>query len=112
MSCGTLKRFGPAYIASSVADILSQSDTTKYIEIRRIHVCNVTTSSATFSLYIGASGGSAGGTEIYKTKLVPSNDAYIDWRLLKLLSTEYLTGICETGASKLTIEIEYYERQV
>ena len=112
MSCGTLKSYGPAYIAASATDILSQADTTKYLEIRRIHVCNVTTSSATFSLYIGASGGSAGGTEIYKIKLVPSNDAYIDWRLLKLLSTQYLTGICETGASKLTIEIEYYERQV
>ena len=112
MACGTIKRYGPAYLAAAAADILSQSDATKFIEIRRIHLNNTQTSSSTFTLFIGASGGSSAGTALYTTKLIPSNDVFIDWRLLKLLSTEYLTGFCPTGANRVTIEIEYYERPV
>lgn len=113
MSCGTLTRlYGPAYIANSATNIYNNGSALLYTEIRRIHICNVTTASATFTLCVGGTGVITGGTELYKTKLVPSNDVFIDWRLLKMISTDFLVGICETGSSKLTIEIEGYLRAV
>jgi len=104
---GTTKRLaGPAYIASSATNIYVPSSSLIYGVIKQIHIANVTSSAATFSLYIGATGGSAGGTEIEKTFTVAANSDYDRYfSNLKLVSTDFLTGICETGASKLAITV-------
>src|ERR1700693_6063762 len=100
---GTTKLLaGPAYIASAATNIYVPSSALIYGNIKQIHIANVTGSAATFTLYIGATGGSAGGTELEKTYSVAANtdfDRY--FANLKLVSTTFLTGICETGSSKL-----------
>ncbi len=103
---GTLKKIsGPAYLASSVANIYTPEAATIYTVIRHIHIANVTTAAVTFTLYVGATGGSTGGTELFKGVSIPAN-SYVDYYpFLKLLSTDFLTGLA-SAATSLTITVE------
>lgn len=104
---GTLKRIsGPAYLANAAADIYTPPAATIYTVIKQIRITNRTSGAATFSLYIGASGGSAGGTEIALAKNVPAND-YLDLFFspgIKMLSTDFLSGLA-SAATTLTITV-------
>jgi len=103
---GTLKRIGPAYLAASATDIYAPPASTMYIVIRHIHVANVTNAVVTFTLYIGATGGSAGGTELYKLKQVGANDAVDYFPMQRMASTDFLSGLASAGSS-LVITVEY-----
>jgi hypothetical protein len=98
----------PAYIAASAANIFTPAGGSAllYDIVRHIHVANVTNAAATFSLYIGATGGSAGGTELAKILTVAAYSCWDWYGALKLISTTFMSGICETGASKLVITVE------
>ena len=105
---GQLKRIsGPAYLANSATDIYTPPASTIYTVIRHIHFANKTTSAVTFSLYVGATGGSAGGTELFGTKSLAPNEVY-DWYAygqgLKMLSTDFLSGLASV-ASAITITV-------
>ena len=103
---GTLKRIaGPAYLASSVADIYTPAASTIYTVIRHIHVANVTGGAVTFTLYVGGTAGSTGGTELFKGYSVAANSSYDYYPILKLTSTQFLTGLASAGTS-LTITVE------
>jgi hypothetical protein len=103
---GTAKRIaGPAYIAASATNVYTPAASTILTIIRHIHIANVTALAATFSLYVGGTGGSSGGTEIDKTKSVGANDVYDWFGYLPMTSADFLVAICETGASKLTITV-------
>jgi hypothetical protein len=103
----TAKRIaGPAYIANSATDIYTPPASTIYTKIRQIIVANKTGAAATFTLYVGATGGSAGGTELLGLSVsVPANSSipyYFTDLVMK--STDYLTGIASAG-STLTITV-------
>ena len=103
---GQLKRIaGPAYLAAAAADIYTPPASTIYTVIKHIRVNNKTGAAATFTLYLGATGGSAGGTEITGlSESVPAND-HKDMYFapgLKAISTEFLSGLA-SAASTLTI---------
>lgn len=105
---GQLKRIsGPAYIAAAAADIYTPPAATIYTVIRHIRVANKTGAAATFTLYVGATGGSAGGTEVTGlSKSVPAND-HIDMFFapgIKMVSTDFLTGVA-SAATTLTIVV-------
>lgn len=102
---GTLKRIaGPAYLGSSVADIYTPPASTIYTVIRQIHIANVTAGAVTFTLYVGGTGGSTGGTEIAKGVSVAAN-SYVDLFFnLKMVSTDFLSGLASAGTS-LTIVV-------
>lgn len=103
---GTLKRIaGPAYLANAAADIYTPPASTIYTIIRHIHVANVTTGTAAFTLYVGATGGSSGGTELFKTTSVPANSAFDYYCALKMVSTDFLSGLA-SAATSLTIVVE------
>lgn len=106
MASGTPKRIaGPAYLANAAANIYTPPASTIWTLIRHIHVANVTTSAATFTLYIGLTGGSAGGTELFKLVNVPAN-SYVDYYPYQvMLSTDFLSGLA-SAASTLTIVVE------
>ena len=104
---GTLKRIsGPAFIANAAANIYTPPASTINTVIKHIHIANVTTSAAKFTLYIGATGGSAAGTEIFKLKSVAANDTYdyFPWPGIIMTSTDFLSGLADT-ASALTITV-------
>lgn len=104
---GQLKRIsGPAHLSNVAADIYTPAAATIYTVIRHIRVANKTGSAATFSLYIGGTGGSAAGTEIALAKSVPAND-YTDLFFapgLKMLSTDFLSGLA-SALTTLTITV-------
>jgi hypothetical protein len=98
----------PAYIGAAAANIYTPAGGSALIRdiVRHIHVTNDTASPATFSLFIGATGGSAAGTEVVNTQTVAANSTWDWYGMMVLISTTFLTGICQTGASKLTIMAE------
>lgn len=103
---GTLKKIaGPAYLSNSAADIFTPAASTIYTIINHIRVSNKTGSAATYTLYVGATGGSSGGTEITGlSESVPAN-SHVDHYFspgLKLTSSDYLSGLA-SASSTLTI---------
>lgn len=103
---GTLKRIsGPAYLASSVADIYTPPAAAILTVIRHIHIANVTAGAITFTLYVGGTAGSAGGTELFKAKTVAANDSFDYYCVLRMTSTDFLSGLASVATS-LTITVE------
>ena len=102
----TLKRIsGPAYLAAAAADIYAPPAATLFTVIRHIHIANITAGAVTFTLYVGATGGSAAGTELAKAISIPANSAWDYYGNLKMLSTDFLSGLA-SAATSLTIMIE------
>lgn len=103
---GQLKKIsGPAYLAAGAADIYTPAAATIYTVIRQIHIVNKG-AAATFTLYVGATGGSAAGTELAAVVPVAVGAMYDIYFQpgLKLLSTEFLSGLA-SAATNLTITV-------
>lgn len=103
----TLKRIsGPAYLANAAANIYTPPAATIFTVIRHIHLANVTASVVTFTLYVGATGGSAAGTELFKTTTIPANGTYDYYSPngMQMLSTDFLTGLA-SAATSVTITV-------
>lgn len=99
---GQLKRLaGPAYLSASAADIYTPSASTIYTVIRHIHLFNTDSSARTFSLYVGGTGGSTGGTELFKGYSIPANTPYDFYPVpgLKMISTDFLSGLASSGST-------------
>lgn len=77
------------------------------IQLKHIRILNKTGAAATFSLFVGATAGSAAGTEFgFGTNSVPAN-SYVDWYGdFEMDSTDFLTGFA-SAATTLTINIEF-----
>ena len=107
MASGAIKKIaGPAYLANSAANIYTPPDAAVFTVINHIHIANVTAGAVTFTLYVGATGGSTGGTELFKAKSIAANETY-DWYAspgLKLTSTDFLSGLA-SAATSLTITV-------
>jgi len=107
MATSTLKRIaGPAYLANAAADIYTPPASTIYTVINHIHIANKTGGAVTFSLYVGASGGSAGGTELeggYSVGAGGDYDKYFSPGL-RMSSTDFLSGVA-SAASSLVITV-------
>lgn len=109
---GKVLRAGPTALTTASANILQGGggDAAMRDRIKNIHVANKTSNPVTFSAFIGATTGSAAGTELYLGKSIPANDA-IDFPCDRALaSTEYLTALAQANVS-LTITVDY-EREV
>ena len=109
-------RLGPVTIAAAVANVLNPGTVTGgvnsgtganlYIILTHIRVVNRTAVADPVSLFIGATGAGAAGTEFaFSAKPVPANDA-VDWYgRARLDVADFLTA--EAGsADTLTIEAE------
>jgi len=104
---GTLKVLAPiAYLTNAAANIFTPAAATIYSVVFHIHLVNVTGAAATATLYIGATGGSAGGTEILKAKSIPANDVFDLYfpKGRKMVSTDFLSGLASASTS-ITIEV-------
>lgn len=101
---GQLKKLaGPAYIAASATNVYTPEAATIYTILKHLHFCNVTASAVTFSMYIGATGGSAAGTEIFKDLSIAAKSTYDWYGNVKMLSTDFLTAI--STASSITVVV-------
>ncbi len=95
-------RFGPVALGAAVADLLNPPDTTggvgtgtpgTYVVLRHIQIVNRTASAAVFSLYLGATGASASGTEVVGSgKSVAANSTEHWYGAMRLDVADFLTG--------------------
>lgn len=102
-------RFGPVALTSTLTtNILNPATATggvnagssaQYIVLKHIRIVNKTSSAITFSLWLGATGANAAGTEVIGQALsVAANTAYDWYGLMRLDSSDFLVG----GASANT----------
>lgn len=117
MAANKIVRFGPVAMSNTATNILNPptltggtglagTNSATYIVLRHIRIVNKTGSAATASLYIGATGGSAAGTEFLGTAISVAANSYIDWYgMVRLDSADFLTGLA-SALTTLTIEGE------
>lgn len=113
-------RFGPVAAANAAANLLNGAVTSlagpvgvtlsqPVIYLKHVMATNKTGAAATVSLFIGATGGSAAGTECaWSAKQVPANDSidkYFGGQGVRLDSADFLTGLASAAAT-ITIEGE------
>lgn len=116
MSAPAIRLSGPAYLANAATNIYTpptSSQVTLNAYLTQIHLANTDSVAHTWTLYIGATGGSSGGTEIGKAVSIAANttqDLYFGDGI-RLLTTDFLSGLAD-AASKITIVILGYVQAV
>jgi hypothetical protein len=91
---------------TSLAGPVGYTQTQPYIILRHVRISNKTGSAATFSLYKGATGANAAGTEIIGTAYSVAANSAFDWYgILRLDSADFLVGGSGT-ATALTFNAE------
>ncbi len=114
---GTPKRLaGPAYLAATATDVFRGGGNGNAAPLIRdvvthIRITNKTAGAVTASLYVGATGGSAGGTEVLLGYSVAANGVYDWYGRLPLLAADYLSGLA-SAATSLTITVEGYQEVI
>lgn len=72
----------------------------QYIVLRHIRIVNKTGGAVTFSLWKGATGANAAGTEVVGTALsVPANSAYDWYGQMRFDTADFLVGGASANAS-------------
>lgn len=96
----------PPTLTGGVMPSGGSSNTETYLILRHIRISNKTASAATFSLWLGATGGNVAGTEVVGTGQSVAANSYIDWYgMLRLDTTDFLVGGAGTTTA-LTLEAE------
>ncbi|MCI0346615.1 MAG: hypothetical protein L0221_14405, partial [Chloroflexi bacterium] len=111
-------RFGPVALTTTLTtNILNPGTTTGgvgmpatstnlYFVLRHVRIVNKTASAATFSLWLGATGANAAGTEVIGQGLSIAGNSAFDWfGILTLDVADFLVGGAGT-ATALTFEAE------
>lgn len=110
---------GPIALTASAANICSAPTaltggnnfggyTKLFLLINYILVVNTGATTPTVSLYVGATGGSAAGTEAFfgKGQVIPANSR-IEWAAapVKLTSAQFLTGLASVASNTCIIHV-------
>lgn len=92
---------------TSLAGPVGVTLTQPRIMLKHIRIVSKSGSAQTFALFVGATGGSAAGTEFaFSTNSVLAN-GYVDWYGdFEMDSTDFLTGLASANTS-LTVNIEF-----
>jgi len=111
MASNKIFRFGPVAMSntlttnilnpavSSLSGPVGFTMTQPYLIIRHIRIVNKTAGAVTFSLWLGATGGNAAGSEVVGIGLsVAANSSYDWYGLMRLDAADFLVG----GASAAT----------
>lgn len=109
-------RFGPIALTTTMTTNLLNPPTVTggvnagsspcYIILRQIRIVNKTGGAATFSLWLGATGANAAGTEVFGTgTTVNANSSFVDGGMLRLDSGDFLVGGASANTT-LTIQGE------
>lgn len=102
---GTIKRtFGPVAMSNTLTtNIYNQGSALIYDVIKHINIVNKSASAVTFSLWLGATGANAAGTEVIgQARSIPANSSFDWYGNLKMTSTDFLVGGA-SAATSLTI---------
>lgn len=112
MSAPAIRLAGPAYLAGSATNIYtppSSSQVTLRTYITQIDIANTDSSPHTFTLYIGGTGGSTGGTELFKGVSIAANTTqpYYFGDGIEMATTDFLTGLA-SATTVMTIVVQGY----
>jgi hypothetical protein len=118
MASNKIVRFGPVALTTTLTtNILNPptlaggtglqgTNANTYLVIRHIRIVNKTVSAATFSLWIGATGANAAGTEFMGIGTSVAANSYVDWYgMIRLDVADFLVGGAGTTLA-LTIQGE------
>jgi len=103
MAANKVFRFGPLALTTTLtANLLNPPTTTggvnagssaQYVILKHLRVINKTASAANFSLWLGATGANAAGTEVIGQGLsVAANSSYDWYGVLRLDAADFLVG--------------------
>lgn len=110
-------RFGPTAVTNAATNMVNPNVTSlagpvgftitqPYVILRHIRFVNKTASPHNFSMFIGATGGSAAGTEFGGSSLVVAANSAYDWYgVLRLDAADFLTALADANTS-LVFEAE------
>jgi hypothetical protein len=101
---GTIKRtFGPVALSATLTtNVYNNTSALIYDVITHIRIVNKTAGAVTASLWLGATGANAAGTEVLNGYSIAANSVYDWYGRLKMTSTDFLVGGASAGTS-LTI---------
>ena len=117
MAQNKIQRFGPVAMSTTLTTniinpaiagtgAVGYTATATYIVLRHIRIVNKTGSAATFSLWLGATGANAAGTEVIGQGLSVAANTAFDWYgLLRMDAADFLVGGSGT-ATALSFEAE------
>lgn len=103
MAANKTFRFGPVALTTTLTTNILNPPTTsggvnagtspQFIILKQLRIVNKTASAVPFSLWLGATGANAAGTEVIGSgKPVPANDS-VDWYgILRIDSPDFLVG--------------------
>lgn len=97
---------GPAFLTTTSDDVYVPSANTIAL-VRHIHIANSNSSARTFSLWVGATGAEANGTELAEAISVAGNDVYDMYfpAGLKLTESDFLVGLSSADSTSLAITV-------
>lgn len=109
-------RFGPVALSATpttnllnpptAAGGVNGGSSSQYIILKHVRIVNKTGSAATFSLWLGATGANAAGTEVIGTATSVAANSSIDWYgSLRIDAADFLVGGASAGTT-LTIQGE------
>lgn len=118
MAANKIIRFGPVAMSATLTTNIINPNVTSlsgpvgftmtqpYVIIRHIRIVNKTSGSATFSLWLGATGANTAGTEVIGiATAVAANSAYDWYGALRMDVADFLVGGASAGTT-LTFEAE------
>lgn len=83
---------GPTAIGTGIANLFNETDTKMKSVLRQVHVVNTTDNDGDFTIYLGATGGSAAGTELYSKQKVKARSTFNEYIEIPLASTDFITA--------------------
>lgn len=116
MAANKIFRFGPIALTNTLTTNLLNPPTaaggvnggssSQYIVLKHIRIVNKTAGAVTFSLWIGATGANAAGTEFMGIGTSVAANSYVDWYgMVRLDAADFLVGGAG-AATSLTIQGE------
>lgn len=102
-------RFGPVAVANAAGNLLNPAigsggvnagAASQYLIIRHLRVVNKTGGAVNMSAFIGATGGSAAGTEFAWSATPIAANSSVDWYgAVRLDAADFLTGLASAATS-------------
>jgi len=116
MAANKILNVGPAYVANGAANLLTPgaapgsavgyTSTAPYIIVKHIRIMNKDSSAHVVTLFKGATGASAGGTEVCFDHFSLAAASFQDWYgNLRLDTADFLVGTTD-ATSQVTINID------
>jgi len=116
MAANKIFRFGPIALTNTLTTNLlnpaaasggvNGGSSSQYIILKHVRIVNKTAGAVTFTLYLGATGANAAGTEVIGTAMSVAANSAFDWYgQLRIDAADFLVGGASANTS-LTIQGE------